>query len=487
MPRPGLNGGQYRPLTQAQIEQIHHASLRVLDETGVEVPHHTALRLYEVGGARVDGARVHITRAMVKRALATVPPRVLLAAREAAHDVVLEGQRVYMGTGGSPTMVLDPGATSFRRGTLQDLSRLARLAGALGHCDFVVAPLYPADIPDEQTPVTRFYACLSNTTKHVMGGVDSVDAARLVIEMGAIIAGGEDALRERPIFSAITSWMVSPLSLDAGVTGILLEWCRHGLPLVLSSAPMAAATAPVTLAGTLVQLNAEQLSGLVLTQLVCPGTPVLAGYIPGLADLRGGGYVGGAVEFGMMQAAAAQLAHFYGVPIYGSGGMSDSKLPDAQSGYEKMATLLLAAMGGCNFIHHAIGMVANMGAVSLEQAVIDDEIAGMVKRVLRGIGVDEPSLALEAINRVGPGGDFLADAHTLRFMRSEHFLPSLSDRHSPTLWEAGGASDTRTRAIARVDCLLSSSKPPGLPLQVDAALHARFPFLAVTGGNQRPV
>ncbi|MGB9594460.1 MAG: trimethylamine methyltransferase family protein, partial [Anaerolineae bacterium] len=426
------------------------------------------------GGASVDGCRVRIPPAMVETALKTAPHRVLLAGRLEANDIVLEGRRVYAGTGGSPTMILDPGADTPRPGTLQDLAQLVRLADALEHCDFVVAPLYPTDVPREDAPVNRFYACLRNTAKHVMGGVDSVAGARQVIRLGALLAGGEDRLRARPFISAITSWMVSPLRLDTEVTDILLEWCGHGLPVALSSAPMAGSTSPVTLAGTLVQLNAEQLSGIVLTQLARPGTPVLAGYIPGVADMRTGGYLGGAVEFGMMQAAAAQMAHFYGVPIYGSGGMSDAKIPDAQAGYEKMATFLLAAMGGCNYIHHAIGMVTNMSAVSPEQAVMDDEIVGMAMRVLRGIDITGETMALEAIGRVGPGEHYLMDAHTVRHMRREFFYPRLADRQTRAMWEADGRRDARARACERASALLAAHEPPPWSDGVDAAIRSEF-------------
>jgi trimethylamine--corrinoid protein Co-methyltransferase len=470
-------GGQYQPLAQAQIQQIHQASLAVLEHTGIQVENEAALTLYQQGGATVRSDRVFVTPTMVEAALHTVPSRVLLAGRDTAHDVMLEGKRVYAGTGGSPTAVLDPGADTVRPGTLCDLVQLARLVDALPHCDFIVIPLYPTDLPEELVPVNRFYACLANSTKHVMGGVNSVSGARAVIEVATTIAGSPDALRKRPLVSAITSWIVSPLHLDAAVTQILLEWCSHGLPVALSSAPMAGSTSPVTLAGTLVQLNAEQLSGIVLTQLAQPGTPVLAGYIPGVADLRTGGYLGGAVEFGMMQAAAAQLAHFYRVPIYGSGGMSDSKLPDAQAGYEKMATLLLAAMGGCNYIHHAIGMVTNMSAVSLEQAVIDDDIVGLAMRVLRGVEVTQESMGVEAINRVGPGGHYLMDAHTLHFMRSELVQTSLADRQARPAWEAAGKPDSRARAIARVEKLLAEPTVSGLAREVDAAIRARHSII----------
>jgi trimethylamine---corrinoid protein Co-methyltransferase len=474
MPRPGLPGGQYRPLDERRMQEIHESSLAVLAHTGVHVNNEEALALYRRGGARIDGQRVFLPAATVHAALEVVPHKVVLAGRHPDQDVTLVDRRVYAGTGGSPTRVFDASTDQVRPGTLRDLADLVRLADALDRCDFVVIPLYPTDVPAPAVPVNRFYTTLTNTTKHVMGGTDTVQGARQVIELGAAIAGGREALRRRPFISTMTSWMVSPLKLDTDVTQTLIEWCRAGLPVALSSAPMAGSTSPVTLAGTLVQLNAEQLSGIVLTQLVRPGTPVLAGYIPGLADMRTGGYVGGAVEFGMMQAAAAQLARFYGVPIYGSGGMTDSKRPDIQAGFEKMVTLLLAAMGGCNYIHHAVGMLTNMDSVSLEQAVIDDEIVAMVQRVLGGIAVTETSMAVDAIDRVGPGGHYLMDAHTREFMRSEVFHPLVADRQNRAAWEASGGQDARARARARVAKLLAEHEPPGLPPDVDADIRSRF-------------
>ncbi len=192
--------------------------------------------------------------------------------------------------------------------------------------------------------------------------------------------------------------------------------------------------------------------------------------------MRSGGYLGGTVEFGMMQAGAAQLGHFYGVPVYGSGGMTDAKVPDVQAGYEKMSTLLLAAMGGCDYIHHAIGMITNMNSTSLEQAVIDDEIVGMVMRILRGMEVTPATLGVEAIQRVGPGGHYLLDDHTRQFMRAEHFLPALADRQSRGSWDLEGKRDARQRARARVEKILAGHAAPGLPPEMEAALRLRFPL-----------
>jgi trimethylamine--corrinoid protein Co-methyltransferase len=375
-------------------------------------------------------------------------------------------------------MILDPGLDTVRAATLRDLQEMVALVDALPNCDFVVIPIYPGDIAAEHVPVNRFHTCLAHTRKHVMGGLDTASGAQQVVELATLIAGSLEELQTRPFVSAITSWMVSPLQLDTGVTDILIAWCRYGLPVALSSAPMAGSTSPVTLAGTLAQLNAEQLSGIVLTQLITPGTPVLAGYIPGIADMRTGGYLGGTVEFGIMQAAAAQMAHFYGVPIYCSGGMSDSKLPDAQAGSEKMATFLLAAMGGANYIHHAIGMLTNMSVASLEQAVIDDEVVGMAMRVLRGIEVSEESLGTEVIDRVGPGGHYLMDPHTLRHMRSELYYPPIADRQNRASWEVAGRLDARARAAARVAKLLAEHAAPTLPAGVEEKIRARFQILS---------
>jgi trimethylamine---corrinoid protein Co-methyltransferase len=467
-------GGQYAPLSAADIQAIHQASLHVLYETGVEVAHPAARSRFAAAGAAVDGARVRLDEGLVTAALATVPHQVLLAAREGQADLLLEGRRVHFGTGGSPASVLECGATQTRPARLADVARLAILADVLPEIDFFVLPVTPADIPVSAIATGRFYAALRHTTKHIMGGLINLQGARDVYEMGVMLAGSPEALRARPFISGITSWMVSPLAFDTDVTDILTFWCEQGLPVALSAAPMAGSTAPITLAGTLVQLNAEQLAGMVYSQLVRPGTPVLAGYIPGQMDLRSGGYLGGTSEFGLMQAAVAQLAQFYDVPLYCSAGMSDAKLPDEQAGYEKMATLLMTAMAGASYIHHAAGMLENMNAVSYEQMALDNDIILMVRRALRGIAVDEDHLAAEAIARVGPGKHYLEDEHTLRHLRDEYITPRLADRQNRPDWLRRGALDARQRAAALVESILARSPRPCLSAEADHALRARF-------------
>ncbi len=474
MTREALSGGQYAPLSQAEIHQVHAAALEVLAKTGVKIPNREALDVIAKTGARIEAETVYLSQAMVEDALAVVPHEVLLAARNSDDDLLLKGRRVHFGTGGSPALVVDEGAsasdgTPWREAKLKDVSRLAALTEALPELDFFVLPLTPTDIPLESIAVNRFYAALAQTGKHIMGGLIDLDGARQVFELGVLLAGGEDALRERPFISCMTSWMVSPLTFDPHVVDILSFWAGQGLPVALSAAPMAGSTAPVALAGSLVQLNAEQLSGLVFTQLLRPGTPVLLGYIPGQMNLRTGGYLGGTPEFGLMQAAAAQLAQFYDVPLYCSAGMTDAKTPDAQSGMEKMLTLLLTAMSGASFIHHAAGMLENMSMISYEEMALDNDLIQQVKRVLRGIQLDQERLGVEAIQRVGAGGNYLSDEHTLEYMRGEFVLPALADRGSREDWLAGGALEARERASLRVKRLLK---------QYDAAENPKNRMLA---------
>ena len=474
MNRPAALGGQYRPLSASDIQAIHAASLQILAETGIHVPNQAALEIFRQAGASLDGERVRLSRGLVEDGLASVPHTVLLAGRDSAQDLLLSGQLVHFGTGGSPSFVLTPGTNQARQATLQDVADLALLAERLNDVDFFVLPVTPSDLPLPAIAVNRFYAALAHTHKHIMGGLIDLQGAQDVFELGVLLAGSAEALRQRPFISCMTSWMISPLTFDPHVTDILTFWSKKGLPVALSSAPMAGSTSPITLAGTLTQLNAEQLAGIAYTQLVRKGAPVLAGYIPGQMNLRSGGYLGGTPEFALMQAGAAQLARFYDVPIYCSAGMTDSKIPDEQAGYEKMLTLLLTALSGASFIHHAVGMLENMNLVSYEQMVLDNDIVQMVKRVLAGIETSPAHLAVEAIQRVGPGSHYLEDEHTLQFMRQEYIAPPLSDRQNRANWQEAGALDSRARAALLVEKILGADKPSLLDPNLDQQIRQRF-------------
>jgi trimethylamine--corrinoid protein Co-methyltransferase len=475
--RKGLIGGRYRPLTESQIEQIHQASLAILARTGVRVDDAESLEIFRAAGEDVDGDRVRLSRARIEASIESAPSKVLLAGRDPANDLHLEDARVYIGTGGAALQVLDLSTGDIRKAVLSDVANVARLVDALEHIHFYLIPVYPTDLPEEQVEINKFYAALSNTTKHVQAGVYTINGIRNVVQMSARIAGGQEALRARPLVSFITSWMVSPLRFAGDVTQLLIEVCRQRMPVVLSAAPMAGSTAPITLAGMLAQVNAEQLAGLAFTQLVSPGCPVLIGPIPATADMRTGRYLGGSIELGMCNAAITQMAHFYQLPIYNSAGMTDAKLPDIQAGMEKAQSVIQVALAGANFIHHAAGMLEDMSTIAYEQYVIDNELLGMAMRAVGGIEVSSETLALDVIDRVGPGGHFLMDEHTLRHLRSAHHFPGpVFDRRQRQKWAEEGATDTWARAKQIAQRLLGEHRPPPIRPEVDQWIRNRYPL-----------
>jgi trimethylamine---corrinoid protein Co-methyltransferase len=472
-----LSGGQYQPLSEKDIARIHEAALRILEETGVRIGLEEAREIFRSNGARVDGEIVRISPAMVEKALSVAPRQFLMAGREEKHDLIPGDKRVYMGTGGAALIVLDLETGRARPGTLRDVAEIARLCDALENVHFYLRPCIPQDISKEALDINQFYAALANTTKHVMAAAQSPANAREIITMAAMIAGGREALIRRPLISFVTSWMISPLHFADETTRVLLEVTANQIPVALSAAPMAGSTSPVTLAGTLVQVHAEQLSGIGLTQFAHPGAPVLYGAIPSMADMKSMTYIGGGVEFGLMNAAISQMARHIGVPNYNSAGLTDAKIPDIQSGYEKAFSLCLCALAGSNFIHHAAGMLESMKAVAYEQYVIDNEIIGMALRLLKGIRIDEETLGMDAIREAGPGGNYLSSPHTVRFMRQEYFRPSVADRQNREAWEAAGAPDGRERARNLAKRILETHRPVAIDPAVDGEIRKRFTIL----------
>lgn len=483
---PGLPGGSYKPLSDADIRRIHEAALAVLERTGIEVMPSECREIFRAAGARVIDAenRVYIPRSMVEDALAKAPNQVLLAGRDPKHDMLLGGTRVFMGTGGAAVKVLDLESGFARESTLKDVAEIGRLVDALDNIHFYLRACVARDIPGDLLDINTFYAALTHTSKHVTGNCFSVQSAREAAELGAMIVGGEEKLRQRPILSITNCWTVSPLRFAPETVEVLTEIIRRGIPVFLSSAPQSGATSPAALAGTLVQINAEELSGVVYTQLVQPGAAIVLGYVPSVSDLRTGNYVGGSPEFAMMHAAAAQLGQFYNLPVYNSSGLTDSKIPDVQAGYEKGMTSLAAALAGSNYIHHSAGLLESMMTVAYEQYVIDDDINGAVMRMVRGIEVNDETLSLDVIDAVcrGRGGEpaaghYLGTAQSLALMHTEYYYPHTGDRQRRGDWEEAGSQSMWERARRRARAILSSHQPDPIPAQIDAAIRERFPIV----------
>jgi len=474
MARETFEGGQLRFLSDQDVSRIHAAALQILDETGINVPLPEAFEAYRRAGAKpgADPQSVRLPASMVEAALKTAPSQVRLCGRDPDQDLDLHGRRVYAGTGGAEIHVLDLETGTLRLAMLQDVARLARLVDGLPHIDFYIRPVEAQDIAPEKLDVNKYFASLCNTSKHVMGNVYQVERVEEVVNMAALVAGGRDSLQARPIISFITSWMLSPLKLNKEVTGILMEVTRHGLPVVLSSVAILGLTSPVTMAGNLALTHAEQLSGIVLTQLVRPGTPVVYGGCPGVVDMRKVIFSPGSIERHIMNAAISQMAQHIHIPNYNIGGIKDSKLPDVQAGYEKAAGICLTSLAGSNYIHHAAGRIKD--GVAYEQYVIDNEIIGMAKRAVKGIRVDEETLALKLISEVGPGGSFMAQPHTMEHFRQELFFPVVSDRNERATWEEQGGLDGRERARAEARRILETHQ--ALPIAGDITREIRKRF-----------
>jgi trimethylamine--corrinoid protein Co-methyltransferase len=439
MVRKGLVGGSFQPLTEESISKIHQTVMRVIEEVGFEVNSETALQLFEQAGARVDREerRARLSGAKALELIGMAPPEVRLCGQEEKHDVLLGGNRVYAGTGGTALYIYEPATEQKRPATLEDLKRISKLVSRLDNIHLFMLPTYPNELPIEQVDVNRFFAGLDNTTKHIMGGVYTLDGVKQVIRMAEMAAGSAEELRQRPLISMIAC-SISPLKLDAQYGDFVIEIAQSGIPLVCPAEPLCGATSPVTLAGNLVIQTADSLMGVMLTQIVRPGTPVIFGSVATNTDLRTLNYLAGSVEMGLINAAGAQMAQFYHLPFYATGGMTDSKVLDAQSGYESAITSLLCALAGANFIHDAAGMMEFALTACYEKFVIDNEILGMVMRAVDGIKVNDDTLAFDLIKEVGPGGNFVAAKHTRRFMRREHYRSYLSDRSSREEWEAKG-------------------------------------------------
>jgi trimethylamine--corrinoid protein Co-methyltransferase len=466
----GLSGGQYKPLSSDQVETIHDAALTILQSIGFtyESGMDAILELLEDAGATVDRNRSRITfpRKLVLEQAAKAPAQVMLYSRDGKNDLDLSRHQVDLESG------------QVRPSTLNDLYLLGRLVDALDNIHFFLRPCIPTDIPQTAYDVNVFYACLKATSKHVMAGVNDEREFYNVLDLASMVAGGLEKLKANPFISIITSFAISPLKLCTQSTLIMQECVRNRIPVALSSAPMAGSTSPLTMAGTLAQLHAEQLAGITICQLTNPEAPILYGGIPGMANLRTMGYLGGAVECGMMNAAIHQLAHHIGVPNYNSSGLTDSKMPDSQAGWEKAMTTLLAAMGGSNYVHHAAGMLESMLTVAYEQFVMDDEIIGMGCKVLKGITVDPEHLALEVIEAVGPGGNFMTAAHTMAHLHTEYFRGnSVTDQKGRDKWTQAGSPDARKRAVDIAQKILAAKEHSYIEPEVDRAIRKKYNIL----------
>ena len=459
-------------LTDAEANRVHEASLRILSEVGLRVDDEEARSYLGAAGAQVNlqSNVVRFPAHVVEQALRSTPSTLRLYDRNQASYTEVAAGRVCFGSSGYAVYVYDLDSGQRRQVLRSDLADMTRLVDSLEHCAIVGILGTPSDVPELTVDRHQMAITLQNTQKHILAEATGHDGAADVIAMAVAVTGSLEKLRERPIFTFDVT-VSSPLMLSESPAQVLIEGAKAGIPMGISSGPMAGATSPVTLGGTLAMANAETLAGLVLTQVVSPGAPVIYTSWSRSLDMRVANVTMGSPEFALLRVCTAQMARYYNLPSRGGALMTDSKIPDAQAGYEKMQTCLLSALAGLSIVA-GIGQTDFIKTMSFEQAIIDNEIAHMTQRILAGIAVSDATLAVDVIKNVGPGGNFLSTDHTLEHFRAELQDPLLSDRFLYEQWQAKGApiADARAKAVARH--VLATHSVPQLPDSVIKGIGA---------------
>ena len=456
---------RYQVVSQNEIEKLHETSLRIMDEIGIVIPYEPALEVLKRGGAKIDGQRVHYPKEMVERELKNVPSSFTLYSRNPERNVELSPQKTAYAGPNCPPFVhdLDKGR---RDGTLEDFRNLARLCHMLPNID-LQSNVYcePQDVNENIRHLEMVYNAFRCNEKPLMGGTMGYEASKECIELAAIPFGGVSAIKDKPVMSSIPCTL-TPLSYDPLMAGAIMAYAEYGQAQLVNSLVIAGATTPVTLPAAIVLQNAEVLAGIVLAQLVNPGTPIVYSAAGTNSDMRTGSLALGSPENALFSLVNGQLAKFYNIPCRISGALTDSKCVDAQAGYESMMTLLMGQMAGGNFILHGGGILETYNCVSYEKLVMDDELIGMVKRIGRGMEFTDETMTFDLIKEVGPQGAYIDHKHTFKNFRKEFYLPVLSDRSAPNKWKDEGALTAEQRANIRWKKMLAEYQEPDVSADV---------------------
>ena len=475
--RGGMSGGQYNPLTQADMLRIHEAALQALEVIGLANAPKSGIEVMTRAGAVLgsDG-RLRYPRALVEDMLAKASRGITLYGRDPKHDLVLEGTRVHYGTAGAAVHVVDLETETYRDSTAQDLYDAARLVHHLDNIHFFQRICVCRDVIDNfDMDINTLYGSLAGTTKHV--GTSFSDPAHVAggMELIHLVAGGEAEWRARPFVSNSNCFVVPPMKFAEESCITMEALIRAGMPILLLSAGQAGATSPAPIATAIVQAVAECLAGVVYVNAIAPGHPAIFGTWPFVSDLRTGAMSGGSAEQALLTAGCAQMHRFYGLPGGAASGISDSKLPDMQAGWEQGITNVLAGLAGLNMCYEAVGMHASLLGFSFESITLGDDLLGQAMRCVRGIDVTEDSVSIEVMKEVclGGTGHYLGADQTLKLMQTEYIYPNVGNRMSPKEWNEAGRPmllDTAKRRTAEILARAPSQIDPA----TDALIRSRF-------------
>lgn len=473
----GMPGGRYAPLTDRDVEMIHESALRVLAKTGIAGIDANYVKLFEAAGCWINEYdRVCFPASLVEELISATPKAVRVHGQDPDYAIEFGGNNVHICTGGTGVNIFENSTGTVRESQLADLYDVTRLADSLGNIHCCNRQLVTRDLENvDQTDLNTAYAIASATKKPFGAGVSTAENAFKVRKMMDIILGDETKFDHEPVCWSGGTFVISPLRAPEGDQPKLEAIIRAGFPVHQVMVPQSGTTGPAPLAGTLVQCVAECLFVLCFVQLIKRGHPFIVGCWPFVSDLRTGAFSGGNGEQALMMAASAQLMAYYGLPSSVASGMTDSKLPDVQAGFEKSLTTTLAALAGPTLIYSFPGMLGSIMGISPTQMVIDDEITGNALRVLRGIEVTPETLAVDVIGEaaVDPG-HFIAHGQTLAMMESEYFYPKVADRSSLNDWVSGNASTMMASAERQANDTLRTHFPKHIESATDEKLRAAF-------------
>jgi len=473
-------------LTPEQVERVHEASLEILENVGLLVRNEKARDLFARHGCQVDIETqiVKFPPQVVERFRTLMPASFTFHGRDPQYDRTIPQDGPVVITGSSAPNIIDPVTGRERRSRSDDIARIAHLINELPGYDVFSVSTLAEDAPPGHFTLARLYPALKNCLKPVRSTATDVADAEKVLRLGSLIAGSDAAYREHPFITHHFCPVVSPLTMDYASTELLIFFAERGWPVYPSIVPNAGLTAPMTLAGTLALGNAEFLAAAVLMQMVQPGTPLIYSTLPTVADMRSGAYASGGIECGMLHMAFAQMARYYNVPCGGYIGLTNAKINDAQSGFETGMSTLAGLLAGVDMLNMG-GLLDALKVFDFAKAVIDDEIALMLKRVKRGLEFNEEELALDIIAKVGPGGSFMMSPHTIKSMKTTALLTKLADRDPRNIWENKGALDTHARAMRRVREILERVNPAVFSAEAEARIRSAFEGL-VSGNLEMP-
>jgi trimethylamine--corrinoid protein Co-methyltransferase len=464
-------------LSKEEIEAIHTGTLQILHDTGVMVHHDEALELLRQAGAEVqqDKKIARLPERLIMESIEHAGKKYILYGRNPERSARFGyGDFVLMSSPGQYSWI-DTDSGNRRPATISDMAEAIKLGDALGNITGVGSMAQPKEISESYRDVYLTGELVKGTGKPTRCWVKNEKTAKYILEVYRAVAGGAEALREKPMVEAFLE-PISPLKLPKDGLDIVREFARAGQPVSIGPMAMTSGTAPATLAATLAQENAEILAGVVVTQLFSPGTPITYGGIPHIMDPRTSICSFGSPEQGLMAVAMVQMAKYYGFPVYVNVCLTDAKVPDAQAGAEKGTSLLLAALAGADTFGHC-GICGTDHAGSLVWLALDNEITEYVKRIARGFKVDAETIAADVVNKVSPGGNFLAEEHTVKHFRKELWLAGPTwTRQSWDGWADDGKLSMADRLRERVKQILSSYEPEplesGLAMEVDSIVHA---------------